>query len=226
MAGIPDTRAPHEPSAEYLREDLNARGDLALDSRQRGGWRPSPGCCCRIYFPILPICVTRMGQAVLYPSGPHTREDLAMHSLRLRQLAELSGREWLWLLQSLTLLPLAWVSIRLCGWQRTMTNFRRIAGAVPPAPRTLDPGQSVDVARMVRVAATFGPARVSCLPRAVVLWTLLRRKGHDAVVCLGVRKGVRGPDAHAWVEVSGLSLDDPTNEPFRTFSAASFTATL
>lgn len=79
---------------------------------------------------------------------------------------------------------------------------------------------------MVRVAATFGPARLSCLPRAVVLWTLMRRQGHDAVVRLAVRKGLLGVDAHAWVEVNGLSLDDATNEPFRTFTAAPFLANL
>lgn len=61
---------------------------------------------------------------------------------------------------------------------------------------------------MVRVAATYGPCRPKCLPRAVVLWALLRRHGVDAEVKLGVRKGERGFEAHAWVEIEGLPLNE------------------
>jgi hypothetical protein len=138
----------------------------------------------------------------------------------VQRLAELTAREWLWLLQSLLLLPLAWLCIRLFGWQRTMTRFGRLAGDTPVvAGGSLDAKLAVAAARIVRVAATFGPSRVSCLPRAVVLWTLLRRHGQAAVVRLGVRKGAAGVDAHAWVEVDGLSLDDPSDQPFQPLSS-------
>ena len=68
---------------------------------------------------------------------------------------------------------------------------------------------------MVRLAATYGPFRTKCLPRAVVLWALLQRHGFDAEVQLGVRQAGRGLEAHAWVELDGVSLDEPVERmPF------------
>ena len=76
---------------------------------------------------------------------------------------------------------------------------------------------------MVRVAATYGPFRAKCLPRAIVLWSMLRHDGVAAELRLGVRHGDRGFEAHAWVEVDGLSLDgQPEAVPFvplRPFAA-------
>lgn len=207
--------------------DLDARVDLALDLKATPGLAAKSRLLLSHVFPDTTDMRDAKRPAVRSRLAPRTHDGWAMHSLRLRQLAELSSREWLWLLKSLGLLPLAWVSIRLLGWQQTMATFQRIPCAVPVAGhRTLDSHQPDRSARMVRVAATFGPARLSCLPRAVVLWTLMRRQGHDAVVRLAVRKGLLGVDAHAWVEVNGLSLDDATNEPFRTFTAAPFLANL
>ena len=59
---------------------------------------------------------------------------------------------------------------------------------------------------MVRVAASYGPYRAKCLPRSVALWTLLRRHGYDPQLQIGVRNGVRGFEAHAWVELDGIAL--------------------
>jgi hypothetical protein len=68
---------------------------------------------------------------------------------------------------------------------------------------------------MVRVAATYGPFRAKCLPRAIVLWSMLRHDGVAAELRLGVRHGDRGFEAHAWVEVGGLPLDEqPEAVPF------------
>jgi hypothetical protein len=76
---------------------------------------------------------------------------------------------------------------------------------------------------MVRVAATYGPFRAKCLPRAIVLWSMLRRAGVAAELRLGVRHGDRGFEAHAWVEVGGVHLDEqPEAVPFvplRAFAA-------
>ena len=69
------------------------------------------------------------------------------------------------------------------------------------------------IARMVRIAATYGPFPARCLPRAVVLWALLRRQGVDAEIKLGVRRGDRGVEAHAWVELDGVALEQDTGEP-------------
>ena len=76
---------------------------------------------------------------------------------------------------------------------------------------------------MVRVAATYGPFRAKCLPRAIVLWSMLRNERVAAELRLGVRHGDHGFEAHAWVEVGGLPLDEqPEAVPFvplRAFAA-------
>jgi hypothetical protein len=41
----------------------------------------------------------------------------------------------------------------------------------------------------------------------MIVWTLLRRHGIDAEVKLGVRRGHRDFEAHAWVELAGFPLD-------------------
>jgi Transglutaminase-like superfamily len=79
------------------------------------------------------------------------------------------------------------------------------------------------IARAVRIAATYGPYRATCLPRALVLWTLLRRRRLDGVLTIGVRKNHDGVEAHAWVMLNGVALDQgPAPEsyvPLRTASS-------
>jgi hypothetical protein len=60
---------------------------------------------------------------------------------------------------------------------------------------------------LVRVAAANGICETTCLPRSLVLCTLLRRRGAEATLRLGVRKQAGDIEAHAWVEVGGLRLD-------------------
>ena len=120
---------------------------------------------------------------------------------------------------SLVLLPLASLSIRVSGWRATMRRFDRLTSHPTDDPLALM--VAPDAARIVRVAATYGPFHGKCLSRSVVLHTLLRRMGVAADILLGVRRGDRGVEAHAWVEAGGCSLDDTVTafEPFRTSSA-------
>jgi hypothetical protein len=121
---------------------------------------------------------------------------------------------------SATLLPAAALSIRRSGWIATMERFREML-------QRADNQSSVDpaaLARMVRVAATYGPFRAKCLPRSVVLWALLHRHGFDPELKIGVRNVVRGFEAHAWVELEGVALDQHADDrsfiPLRPPSAA------
>ncbi|MEO8198815.1 MAG: lasso peptide biosynthesis B2 protein [Thermoanaerobaculia bacterium] len=50
---------------------------------------------------------------------------------------------------------------------------------------------------------------MTCLPRALALQRMLRRRGYSAVVRIGVRKVAGGVSAHAWVEVGGCALGEP-----------------
>ncbi len=76
------------------------------------------------------------------------------------------------------------------------------------------------VARWQAAAARHLPLKTNCLDRALTLWWLLRRRGIAADLRIGGRKENGRFEAHAWVEVGGVVLDDangnggPEFEPF------------
>ena len=72
---------------------------------------------------------------------------------------------------------------------------------------------------MVRVAARYGICRAKCLEQSLALRSLLRRQGFDARIFLGARKEDDQMQAHAWVEVDGISLDEEQDihQPFSPF---------
>jgi hypothetical protein len=74
-------------------------------------------------------------------------------------------------------------------------------------------------ARLVGIAAERGLYRAKCLERSLVLRWILSREGVDARIVLGARKENDEMQAHAWVEVDGVSLDDvtDTHRPFSPF---------
>jgi hypothetical protein len=120
----------------------------------------------------------------------------------------------------MVLLPMAAASIRLGGWARTIRGVERLTGN-----RRFVTGASADpaaIARAVRIAATYGPCRAACLPRAAVLWGLARSYGFNAIIRIGVRRCGERLDAHAWVEVDRTPLDDlDTTKAYVPFHTAS-----
>ena len=70
-----------------------------------------------------------------------------------------------------------------------------------------------DVARLVAMAARHAPGDSTCLHRSMALWWMLRRRGFDGRLRMGVRKGDASFEAHAWVAYAGAVLnDDPEVE--------------
>ncbi len=63
-----------------------------------------------------------------------------------------------------------------------------------------------EAVRRVALVAAFYPGRALCLEQSLTLWLLLRRRGIDADLRLGVQPYPFG--AHAWVEHRG----EPVNE--------------
>src|SRR5947207_11804787 len=48
----------------------------------------------------------------------------------------------------------------------------------------------------------------TCLPKSLALAWFLRRWGSDANVCIGTRKDNGRFEAHAWVEVAGVAINE------------------
>jgi hypothetical protein len=127
---------------------------------------------------------------------------------RVRQIRSLSLQEWQWLFASSVLLPAAGLSLRWAGLRSTMDWLERFLLARGSTPLPMQSASdAAAIARAVRIAATYGPYRATCLPRALVLWTLLLRRRLEGEFTIGVRKNQSGVEAHAWVMLNGVPLD-------------------
>lgn len=70
-------------------------------------------------------------------------------------------------------------------------------------------GESIStLVRMVNAAADRGPVKANCLPRSLTIWWLLRRRGLECELRLGVKPRDEAIQAHAWVEFEGRVLND------------------
>lgn len=143
---------------------------------------------------------------------------------RWHKLRRLSWSECWLLLQALGLLPLTALAVRFLGFRRCHLALASLlpAGERQPnhgADATLLP-QAQATARMVRAAARHGFYRAHCLPQSLSLWLLLRRQGVASELRIGVRKNAGRLEAHAWVELCGVALDDPMNSrlPYAPFA--------
>lgn len=118
---------------------------------------------------------------------------------RWRRFLALNGAQRRVFLWSLAVSPLAALVLHWRGLAKAQTIVSGVAGLVRS---DLTP---VEAARMVNAAASL--AGVSCLPRSLVLWTLVRERG--ATLRLGIaRFPHEGFAAHAWVELDGVPLND------------------
>lgn len=114
-------------------------------------------------------------------------------------------------IQTAMLLPATALLLRRLGFWRCYRTFARSTG------RSSGNGQTSDdvIREAERVAAIvamtnerYSPLYAACLPKSLVLWRALRVRGLPAEFFMGVRT-ITGPfEAHAWVEVGGVVLDD------------------
>jgi hypothetical protein len=75
----------------------------------------------------------------------------------------------------------------------------------PRATRTaVDP--PARLRRAVDGVLRIGPWRPRCLPRALVLYRLLREQGVHAELVIGLPSSARDHAAHAWVEIDGRDV--------------------
>jgi hypothetical protein len=107
-------------------------------------------------------------------------------------------------------LPLTAAAFRALGFRRWLATLQRWSPQL--VPNAWDDAQADRVAWLVDVAARFVASRDSCLSRAMILWWLLRRRGLQGQLRIGVRKRNGRLEAHAWVEYRGQILSDRNQE--------------
>jgi len=123
------------------------------------------------------------------------------------------------------LLPIVATSLKTVGLRRTQSWLGRdgLGPTVPPTEQTR--ANVRRAAQMLTVACRRQPLRSSCLPRTIVLWSLLRRRGIDTDIRIGVRGDTEPKfQAHAWLEWNGEVLNDAADvgSQYLPFNGAAF----
>lgn len=132
----------------------------------------------------------------------------------------LPARDRLLFASLLFALPLMSACLRLLGYRRTLAMVESRSGMPARHSATAaERDRALRLAGLLAVAGRHG-LRATCLPQAMLLHLLLRRRGLDPQLKLGVRRTEAGPDMHAWVELEGDSLDTlpSTHRAFDTAS--------
>lgn len=128
---------------------------------------------------------------------------------KLRNFRALAPAERRRTLGAVALVPLVWLGLRALGYARCRRWLTVRPGRAPVAP---EPAAAAELAksyaRAVSIAAGNVPCRARCLERSLALWWLLRRRGVAAELRIGVRKPESELEAHAWVELDGLAIND------------------
>lgn len=79
------------------------------------------------------------------------------------------------------------------------------------------PAEARRLARVIERGALRLPLATKCLPRAMALQAMLRRRGIESQLAIAVLPGaLRGgiDDLHAWVELGGEILIGASTEPY------------
>jgi hypothetical protein len=126
---------------------------------------------------------------------------------KIRSFASLPPAEQTCYFQALLLFPLVDVCLRLFSWDRCHRWAQQWAhrGQAKPSRQLPSPRR---IAWLVERAARHCPWPATCLRRSLLLWAFLLRSGVPSELRLGFRNPDGKFEAHAWVEWSGVPLND------------------
>ena len=124
------------------------------------------------------------------------------------RFAALSWSERGLLIEAMAIVSSLPLVLRVVRVQRlTGTLGRSLEGRRPPGG-CVDERRARDIARVVAMAARHTPTANTCLHRSLTLWWVLGRRGLDSHLKMGARLNEGALDAHAWVEHSGVVIND------------------
>ena len=127
----------------------------------------------------------------------------------LRRFLQLNRKQKRTVLVAAVTLVTTRIGLRLFGfraWQKFLGAF----GERPAAEFVCDEsiGRALAIARLQSSAERHLFFRPSCLEHSLVLQWMLRPEGIAAAMRIGGRKQSGRFEAHAWVEVNGIPLDN------------------
>ena len=108
------------------------------------------------------------------------------------------------------MLPLTGAALNIIGFRRWKSFLARFTRK--NYSNGLTPPESLKyvrrVARMVTAASEEGIFHGKCLEQSILLWWFLSRRGFPAELQIGGRRIPTGFEAHAWVEIAGVVIND------------------
>ena len=135
-----------------------------------------------------------------------------------RKLKRLSGNERRLLTQALVLLPLTFWGVYALGvsrWHRFLAQLASLGTTSNRSTLAVSDAAAIEqarvIARTVKIAAEKGAYQARCLQQTLVLWCLLRRNDIESEIRFGARKKGGELQAHAWVEVGGVALNEESD---------------
>ena len=119
------------------------------------------------------------------------------------------AEKWL-ALHSLLMCLLSVIALRLIGLARWTRLLRAVSGDRSLLAPSRDEVTIAEAYASVvdMVARNTYWAFVTCLPRSITLWWLLRRRGIATELQVGVRKNGESIEAHAWVVCHGKVIGE------------------
>jgi len=155
---------------------------------------------------------------------------------KLSKLTQLSAWQWVVLLGSMFIVPFIYIRLRLGGFTKTLDAARPSDTARSGLSDEDELALAKQTAYAMAVAVKFGFWKPNCLTRSLALGWFLGRQGIPFEIRVGVpgRKENLGKNidtdpnilapaftAHAWVESSGIVLNDKQNiaEEFSPFES-------
>ena len=132
---------------------------------------------------------------------------VSLRPSRMTQLSALSPVQQRTLLAAWLWLPFFWLGLRVLGLPRLQALLQSRPLAAQLAPVLILPAIQA-LGEAVNIAARHLPFPATCLTRSLLLGWLLRRRGVQSQLCIGVRLTQGALNAHAWVECEGVPVND------------------
>lgn len=118
---------------------------------------------------------------------------------RLRRFLHLRTNEQWFLIKVMLLLEVTKLAVRLLPF-RVLRRLAEGAGKVPAGQRRAERFSAHDIGWAVETMSRNVPGEKTCLAQALAAQVLLVRRGHPAVIQIGVLRNDEGAfQAHAWV---------------------------
>jgi hypothetical protein len=118
-------------------------------------------------------------------------------------------------LETAAAIAATWVGIRVAGFRRWKAALARLTPRGTGAFDAKDAAlmeRAHRIARIHEATSRHLSSRANCLEQSLVLWWLLVRRGIRAELRIGARKEAGRFEAHAWVELGGVVLNNTGEE--------------